>query len=230
MAQDYCNPINTQFDEIASKYDTQRKMLIPCFDDLYQIASSLVQTTAEIPNILDLGAGTGLFSSFILANYASAKLTLIDLSGAMLDIAKQRLDSFAPNITYITGDYCQYEYPEAYDCIISSLSIHHLEDDEKHALYKRIFSLLKPGGVFVNADQVLGDSPFLQSLNRSDWETKIKKTALDPEALKAAYERTKLDKMATLDQQLRWLQEAGFTDVDCVYKYYNFVVMHARKI
>ncbi len=45
----------------------------------------------------------------------------------------------------------------------------------------------------------------------------------------ASYERTKLDKMATLDQQLSWLTEIGFADVDCMYKYYNFVVMFARK-
>lgn len=52
---------------------------------------------------------------------------------------------------------------------------------------------------------------------------------LTRQELDAAYERTKLDKMSTLDNQLNWLQESGFKDVDCVYKYFNFVVLFGRK-
>ena len=59
-------------------------------------------------------------------------------------------------MTYIVADYTSFEDSEPYDGVISSLSIHHFEDEAKQALYGRIFQLLKPGGVFVNADQVLG--------------------------------------------------------------------------
>lgn len=223
--------IGTKFDEIAQKYDSQRRKLIPCFDDFYNTASSLVQLEQKSPRILDLGAGTGLFSSYMLRTYPEAQLTLIDLSPGMLDIAKDRFaDAGASEVTYLIGDYSTFEDAEPYDTIISSLSIHHLEDEAKKALYAHIFHLLKPGGVFVNADQVLGKTPFLDSLYRSDWVAKIEATDLSPEALQAAYERTKLDRMAPLDTQLAWLRDAGFTDVDCVYKSYNFVVMFARKM
>lgn len=42
------------------------------------------------PTILDLGAGTGLYSSLILAKYSKAHITLIDLSEGMLEIAKDQ--------------------------------------------------------------------------------------------------------------------------------------------
>ncbi|MNF95118.1 putative methyltransferase [compost metagenome] len=162
--------------------------------------------------------------------YPQARFTLIDLSTGMLDIAKERFnDHGAYEMTIHVGDYTTFEDSEPYDAVISSLSIHHLEDGDKQALYARIFQLLKPGGVFVNADQVLGQTPFLDGLYRSDWVAKIEATDLSQEALQAAYERTKLDKMAPLDAQLGWLRDAGFEDVDCVYKSYNFVVMLARK-
>jgi tRNA (cmo5U34)-methyltransferase len=84
-------------------------------------------------------------------------------------------------------------------------------------------------GLFINADQILGRTTFLEALYTTDWRGKAKAADLNQNELSSALERMKLDKMATLDQQLTWLQEIGFEDVDCVYKYYNFVVMFARK-
>jgi tRNA (cmo5U34)-methyltransferase len=39
----------------------------------------------------------------------------------------------------------------------------------------------------------------------------------------------KEDRMATLGSQLRWLEEAGFREVDCWYKSYNFAVFGGHK-
>lgn len=108
---------------------------------------------------------------------------------------------------------------------ISALSIHHLEDQQKADLYKKIFLMLRPGGLFINSDQVLGRTPYLDSLYKSLWKTSIEKSGFPKDEILAAYERTKLDKEATLQQQLHWLEEAGFSEVDCIYKYLNFAVM-----
>lgn len=220
--------VQAKFDEGASNYDIQRRKLIPCFDDFYQVAVSLAHVPRVSPYILDLGAGTGLLSKFILEKYPEAKLTLIDLSEGMLELAKNRFKD-NPNVEYILGDYFQYEPKEPFCIVISSLSIHHLEDPEKKDMYRRIFSMLKKGGIFVNADQVLGSSPFMQSLYTSTWKQKVESTDLSPQELASAYDRMKLDRMAPLQDQLQWLREIGFVDVDSVYQYYNFVVMHARK-
>lgn len=221
--------ITTRFNENAQSYDMQRQKLIPCYDDFYGIAASLAEVSNDRPAVLDLGAGTGLFSSFILQKYADARLTLIDLSESMLDVAKNRFENM-PNVQYFVGDYTTFDYPERYDLVISSLSIHHLSDSEKKDLYRKIYSILNRGGIFVNADQVLGRTDFLESLYKSDWKTYVEHSGLAPAEINAAYERTKLDKMSTLDEQLRWLADIGFSDVDCMYKYYNFVVMYARKL
>lgn len=218
-----------KFDEVATVYDQQRRKLIPCFDDFYNTALALAVTATDTPRILDLGAGTGLLSAFLLKKFPNASLTLIDLSEKMLEVARERLQSH-PDIEYIVADYTQHEFEEPFDLVISSLSIHHLTDTEKKALYQYAFSLLKNGGRFINADQVLGSSPFLDSLYKQDWKQKVESSGLSREEILAAYERTKLDKMSPLDDQLNWLRDAGFADVDCVYKYYNFVVMTGRKL
>ncbi|WP_164888549.1 hypothetical protein [Methanosarcina sp. MSH10X1] len=46
----------------------------------------------------------------------------------------------------------------------------------------------------------------------------------------AGYERIKLDRETTLDQQLSRIKETGFCDVSCMYKLYHFAVIFGRKI
>lgn len=222
------NHVKVKFDEIARSYDQQRRKLIPCFDDFYHIAASIAEITHDTPNILDLGAGTGLFSSFLLEKYPKANVTLIDLSEKMLDVAKARFQN-KQNVKFLIDDYTNYDFGESFDLVISSLSIHHLTDPEKKKLYQTIFSILKSNGLFINADQVLGSTPYLDALYKNDWKNKVENSGLTREEILSAYQRTELDRMATLQDQLSWLTEIGFADVDCVYKYYNFVVLMGRK-
>lgn len=220
--------VKVKFNENASQYDGQRKKLIPCFDDFYSIAISIAETNTDSPNILDIGAGTGLLSSLILEKFPNANVTLIDLSEKMLDVAKERFKA-NPNVTYIIDDYTKYEFDKKYDAVISSLSIHHLTGDDKRQLYHNIYSGLNKKGVFINADQVLGGTPYIESLYKRDWKYKVENSGLSKEEILSAYERAKLDKMSTLEDQMNWLKDAGFLDVDCVYKYFNFIVLFGRK-
>ncbi|MGG3802690.1 class I SAM-dependent methyltransferase [Metabacillus fastidiosus] len=222
------NDIIKKFNENAMQYDNQRSKLIPCFDDFYSIPVSVIEIENDTPNILDIGAGTGLFSSFIKEKYPKAKITLIDISEKMLESAKNRFKD-DPNIDYIIADYTDYKFEEKYDLVISSLSIHHLNDNDKQDLYHKIFSILKEDGIFINADQVLGHTSFIENLYKDDWKNKIEASDLTIEEINAAFDRTKLDKMATLAKQLHWLNESGFKDVDCLYKYFNFVILFGRK-
>lgn len=140
--------IKMKFDDIANNYDMQRKKLIPCFDDFYNISVSALECNSEVPNILDIGAGTGILSEFTANKFPKANLTLIDLSDKMLDIAKIRFNNNT-NIKYITADYLSYNFNEQYDIIISALSIHHLEDHHKKVLFQKLYNSLKPNGTFI---------------------------------------------------------------------------------
>ena len=220
--------VRERFNEHASQYDEQRRKLIPCFDDFYSIPISVLDTKKEKPHVLDIGAGTGLFSSFLKEKFPQAKLTLIDISEKMMEVAKDRFRGES-DIEFLIADYTDYVFDNKYDFIISSLSIHHLTDEEKRNLYDCLYTALKPGGVFVNADQALGKTAHIESLYKEDWANKINSSGLTKEKVEAAHERTKLDKMSTLEDQIHWLQQSGFQDVDCLYKSFNFVVLYGRK-
>ena len=221
--------IQSKFDDISKKYDEQRKKFIPCFDDFYRVSVSVASVNKENPDILDIGAGTGLLSAFLMEKYPEASFTLIDISEKMLDIAKDRFRGNS-NVKYIVADYSKYHFVEKYDMVVSALSIHHLEDEEKKEIYKKCYSLLKQNGILINADLVYGETSFIENLNKNIWRQYIEDSGLPEEEIQAGYERIKLDKEATLDQQMNWLKEAGFCDISCIYKFYHFAVTFGRKI
>ncbi len=220
--------IKEKFDMIAQKYDSQRQHLIPCFDDFYNITTEFLEFSKENPNILDLGAGTGLLTYYIFQKYNKANYTLIDLSEEMLNIAKERF-ALVTNLEYIVDDYINYNYTKQYDAIVSALSIHHLNDSEKQNVYDKAYSILKEGGVFINADQVLGASAELEDINHKSWINGIEESPLTKAEKESAYNRMALDKMSTLKENIKMLENSGFKTIDVVYKNYTFAIIYARK-
>ena len=222
------NNLQEQFNNISKKYDAQRHFLIPCYNDFYTIALPLVISQKKAKRVLDIGAGTGLFSQFIYQQRPDLHFTLADISGEMLNVAKERFSGL-DNFEFIELDFSKSAITQKYDLIISSLAIHHLEDAEKEQLYAAVYQSLNNGGVFINADQAEGRSPWFDSYYKAKWKETINSSGLDKDAIDRAMERVKLDKFAKLETQLAMLDRAGFQDVDCIYKHNNFVVFAGLK-
>lgn len=223
--------IESVFGTIAADYDRSRKQLIPCYDDFYDIATEIVPYHPDRElRVLDIGAGTGILSDYFAAKYPRAQFTLLDISPQMLDIAKQRLaDKYPGRISFVVLDYGSSELRGRYDLVVSALSIHHLAEEDKAQLFKKIHRILEPGGFFINADQVLGENEVSEKLYQTKWLEKVRANGVDEETLLGALERMKEDKMSTLTSQLTWLKDAGFTDVTTWYQHYSFTVFSGRK-
>lgn len=101
---------------------------------------------------------------------------------------------------------------------------HHLEDGAKRSLFANIRSALRPGGVFINADEVLGPNDYVNRRNHQVWLAEARRLGASDDDIAAAQARMEHDRLATLEDQLVWLRDAGFDDVDCAYRYYFFVV------
>jgi len=221
--------IRRAFDTVAGQYDAQRKWIIPEMQEFYGAAVWVAEWSGRAPQILDIGAGTGLLSALMLDKYPDASLTLLDFAEQMLAVARQRFVG-RKNTRYITGDYRDTGFGGTYDIICSALSIHHLADEEKVALYARIFSALNPGGVFVNADQARGETPALDRRFMEYWDAFLKTGPLsDAQREEIRRRRDTLDRNASLFSQFLWLQSAGFSDVDIIYRNRMFVVLTGRR-
>jgi tRNA (cmo5U34)-methyltransferase len=210
------------FNATAATYDRDRARLIPCFGRLYECAVELVPPDAS--RILDLGAGTGLLAAFLRARFPDASLHLLDNSQAMLDQARDRFSN-DQEVAFELADYTQIIEPRKYDAIVSALSIHHLEDDAKQAVFARIFAALRPGGVFINAEHIAGPTPALEARYRSLWLQQVRAEDATEQQIADSLYRQQEDRRSSVEDQIRWMHDAGFTDADCWFKDYQFAVL-----
>ncbi|MCB2187636.1 MAG: methyltransferase domain-containing protein [Deltaproteobacteria bacterium] len=226
--------IQQAFDAHATEYDGLRRKFIPCFDDFYGVALSLLPLAApaglgEAFPILDLGAGTGLLAALALAAFPAAQLTLLDLSEGMLAQARERFRGQENRVSLVAGDYLRTEGLGPFRAVISSLSIHHLEHEDKPLIFRKIGSWLAPGGLFINADQAAGASPAVQEFYQALWWSQVRAAGLTETQQAEARQRLAYDRLAPLADQLAWLRQAGFQEVECHYKHYGFVVYAGRQ-
>lgn len=218
--------VGRSFAASAEVYDRTRRQLVPCFDEFYRVAVELVPFPRDgVLDVVDLGAGTGLLSAFLADAFPRARFTLVDVSDEMLARARARFADAGDRFSYVVADYGTTPLPRDVQLVVSALSIHHLPDERKRDLFARIHSALVPGGTFVNADQILGATRGIEERNRAAWLAATRRLGVPEADLAAAIERMRHDRPARLHDQLRWLGQAGFRDVDCAFQWYGFAVM-----
>jgi tRNA (cmo5U34)-methyltransferase len=178
-----------------------------------------------VKRVLDLGAGTGLLSARVLTAHPTAELVLLDGAPAMLEGAQARLGERA---RYVVGDLTDPLPAGPWDAVVSALAIHHLPDAGKADLFARVREGLAPRGIFVNAEQVAGPTPWLDALYRERHERAARALGTTDAQWAESLERQVHDRCATVEQHLEWLREAGFTDADCLFKDHRFAVLVAR--
>jgi len=110
--------------------------------------------------ILEIGAGTGRFS-FLLAEMG-AEVTTLDISQEMLDIIKRKTESanLSEKISMIRADASQ-KIPfsdNSFDFCIAINTLSHIKDVP--GLFREVFRILKPGGIFLSNYPNLGSIYF----------------------------------------------------------------------
>lgn len=163
--------------------------------------------------ILDLGCGDGRLTALLLAAYPDSTATCVDLSDTMLDAARQRFagDDRVAFAQHRLDDRLPFDGP--FDAIVSSLAIHHVTDERKRTLYAETAHLLAPGGVFANLEIVASPTQELHDRWRDEMGARD-----DPS-----------DKLRDMASQLDWLDEAGLTNVDCIWKWRSLALLRGER-
>jgi len=166
-------------------YEQMIRADIPVYDEFQAAAAEATGDGAR--RILELGTGTGQTARRLLERHPSATLVGIDESESMLAVARPSLPAERASLRV---GRLEEPLPEGeFDLVAAALSVHHLDGAGKRDLFTRVREHLAPGGRFVLADVIVPRDPADQV------------TELTP-----GY-----DLPDTVDDQLRWLREAGFS-------------------
>ena len=109
--------------------------------------------------MLDVGAGYGAASRAVLETFPKAHVLLHDFSAPMLQHARQRLGSYENRTSQAMADLTDPAWVQAIgepvDGVVSAIAIHNLRNPETVArVYADIFTIVKPGGAFLNWELV----------------------------------------------------------------------------
>lgn len=121
--------------------------------------------------VLDIGCGAGV-DSLIAAKMVgpSGSVKGIDLVPEMLNRAKENARLVgADNVEFMEGSAEELPFPDAYFDVVVSNGVFNLVVDKVKAL-REVFRVLKPGGRFMIADQVLaGELPKETKARVENW-------------------------------------------------------------
>lgn len=221
-----------------SDFDLGIRQLIPRYDEMLEAITLCIPQESKY--LLELGCGTGELSLKLLQRCPDAHLITLDYSPRMVAATQAKITAqgYQKRCQVLEIDFGEWatetktkeKIPQNFNACVSSLAIHHLSDEIKAQLFKRIAEHLQPGGCFWNADPVLSESPLLtQSYEtlRSQW---IEQQGITREAIKSKlgqsqpYGYSGQDRLASLAKHLNLLENAGFTTVAVPWKYFSLAV------
>lgn len=218
--------VKQHFEEEAQEFDAIIRRLIPYYEQMVDaLVLALPFNQSQLIRVIDLGCGTGTIARRIKDVYPQAQITCVDIAEKMLHIAQTKLGD-AGGMRYQLENFEKYEFDSVYDVAVSSLALHHLvNEDDKIKFYKKIFTCLSPGGVFYNADVILASNSHLQEGYMEKWREYMRlQVSVEEIEQKWIPQHYDEDRPSKLMNQLDWLRDMGFVEVDIVWKYYNFAV------
>lgn len=235
MDKVFTKTIEKQFEfdaSVASVFDDMASRSIPFYkENLTLIANVLAKLLKPNAQVLDLGCST---ANTLLALHKSAnfplKLCGIDNAQPMLEIAKDKTRAYGADIKLIKDDIVNMKIPEA-DAIIANYTLQFIRPPKRANLVRQIYEALNHGGVFIFSEKILYADTILDKVmvdyylafkktqGYSDFEISQKREAL--ENILVPYSEVENRDMA---------QNAGFKQVETVFKWANFATFLARKI
>ncbi|AFY35259.1 trans-aconitate 2-methyltransferase [Calothrix sp. PCC 7507] len=221
----------------TADFDTGIRQLIPRYDEMLEVITCCLPPTTH--RVLELGCGTGELTLKILKRFPDAKVIALDYSPRMLQFAQDKIkkSGYEHRWTGIEADFGdwannpeKFEIGNEFDASVSSLAIHHLEDEMKFKLFQQVADSLTHNGCFWNADPILPELPALAEVYkavREEWITQQRPELAETRAevgITDTQGYSHSDQLATLDTHVQMLSIAGFETVAIPWKYYGLAV------
>jgi SAM-dependent methyltransferase len=183
--------------------------------------------------LVDICAGEGILCERVLREYPRSSVLALDGSPMMREKARARLSPFGERAEVREFDIQSERWanglPSPLRCAVSSMALHHLEAGRKQRFFASIGERLEPGGALLIADIIASPNDFARRSFVGQWTALAKEQSLSVTGSLDAYERAiaegwhptwlteaeEGEMPYRVFEQLKWLEEAGFSAVDC---------------
>lgn len=234
---------------IVSRFLSYRAA-IPLAQEQIAVMMSILKTRIDpVREFIDLGCGDGILGAAILGEYPSSRGVLVDFSAPMLEQARDQLKEYGGQLEFLNLDYGEPAWVDAvrpanaasdgmFDAIVSGYSIHHQPDARKRPIYEEIFSLLRPGGWFINIEHIAAESQlavdlFNNHIIEARYAIELRNGGTNTRQQISDTFMNRPDKDANIllsvNTQCDWLRQIGFEEVDCYFRVYELAVFAGRR-
>jgi tRNA (cmo5U34)-methyltransferase len=220
-----------EFDTWQNDYTAKILRWVPHYRKLINSLADELPTGFQPSRILDLGCGNGNATALLAERFPKAKITLLDASPEMIEACKQRF-SDRPDFEYVESYFQDAHFEDgSLDLIVAAFALHHLDQAEKQATFKKMSSWLKVGGILSSSD-----------LHASKREADYQQRVLDPwEAFSKSQgtsdsewdelmaHHSQYDKPDNYEDQFAWLAQAGFEQTRIAWQAAHFGNFQAQR-
>jgi len=221
-----------EFDEaVASVFDDMLSRSVPFYDEVRALVISLILAEQkEGMKVLDLGSST---AKFLLDLHAKKSVPMqlkgLDNSQAMLDRAEQKCQAFGADIELALADMLEYRYHEE-DIIVANYTLQFIRPMQRLELVRKLYDGLCDEGIFIFSEKVVFENKVLDK-QMIDIYYNYKK-AQGYSEYEIAQKREALENVLipfTMKENIQMCKDAGFTQIETVFQWANFVTFVAKK-
>jgi len=162
-----------RWDRMQARYLVKREERFALLARLVRGEATHREGKGPSAQVVDLGCGPGSLMEVMLDAMPRAEVWGIDFDPAALLLARARLARYGERAHLALADLRSPTWTDGLravsrllrevDAVISATALHWLKPGPLATLYGQIAALLRPGGLFLNADHVGSDCPSLQA-------------------------------------------------------------------
>ena len=229
-------PVNQWNEDNSTTFLDLGELFVPGRTEQTQALLQLIPARPdEAFTIVELAAGGGILAEAILQHFPACHYVALDGSATMRTQMAQRLAAYRERLTILPflleEQGWRNALPSPLRCVVSSLCVHHLDDEEKGVLFRNMFTRIEPGGALLLADVIRPATAQIAALFAQQYDDIVRAQSMAIRGDLSGFEQFQkeewnyflydyndphsYDKPSLLSDQLRWLQEIGYTHVDC---------------
>ena len=165
------DPDHIDWKHWLERWDAQQSGYVPRREERFAVMLDALEALLPADFVaLDLACGPGAISQRLLDRFPRARSIAIDMDPVMLALGRHALGDYDGRLRWIDADLADPAWVEAIgepqvDAALSTTALHWLGPRDLVPLYRRLGALIRPGGVFLNGDN-MDFGPHLPTVQR----------------------------------------------------------------